>query len=88
MPVNQHLNVSNLGFSCPRADVSGQSFMVLSQNYVASSGKDDQTRQKILDYNEDDCRAIMHLFDWPLANAAVKRPNEKAHWKRQKGESP
>ena len=53
-----------LGFAWRQADVSGQSSMVLYQNYVDSGGADDQTRQKILDYNEDDCRATMHVFDW------------------------
>ncbi len=61
-----------LGFSWRQADVSGQSSMVLYQNYVESGGEDDHTRQKILDYNEDDCRATMHVFDWLIANVDDK----------------
>ena len=59
-----------LGFSWRQEDVSGQSSMVLYQVYVESGGTDDKTRQKLLDYNEDDCRATMHVFDWLTANQA------------------
>ena len=38
--------------------------MVLYQDYVESGGADEKTRQKLLDYNEDDCRATLHIFDW------------------------
>ena len=56
-----------LGFSWRQEDVSGQSSMALYQDYVESGGTDDKTRQKLLDYNEDDCRATMHVFDWLAA---------------------
>ena len=56
-----------LGFSWRQEDVSGQSSMALYQEYVESGGTDDKTRQKLLDYNEDDCRATMHVFDWLAA---------------------
>ena len=56
-----------LGFSWRQEDVSGQSSMVLYQDYVESGGTDDKIRQKLLDYNEDDCRATMHVFDWLTA---------------------
>ena len=59
-----------LGFSWRQEDVSGQSSMVLYQDYVESGGADDQTRQKLLDYNEDDCRATLYVFDWLTANRA------------------
>ena len=59
-----------LGFSWRQEDVSGQSSMVLYQDYVESGGTDDQTRQKLLDYNEDDCRATLHVFDCLTANRA------------------
>ncbi len=62
-----------LGFSWRQADVSGQSSMALYQDYVESGGKDDKTRQKLLDYNEDDCRATMHIFDWLSAGRADKQ---------------
>ncbi|MCH7620814.1 MAG: TM0106 family RecB-like putative nuclease [Chloroflexi bacterium] len=53
-----------LGFTWRQEDVSGQSSMALYQEYVESGGTDDKTRQKLLDYNEDDCRATLHIFDW------------------------
>ena len=56
-----------LGFSWRQEDVSGQSSMVLYQEYVESGGTDDKIRQKLLNYNEDDCRATMHVFDWLTA---------------------
>ncbi len=59
------------GISWRQEDVSGQSSMILYQDYVESGGKDDQTRQKLLDYNEDDCRATMHVFDWLTAKLAA-----------------
>ena len=62
-----------LGFSWRQEDVSGQSSMILYQDYVESGGRDDQTRQKLLDYNEDDCRATLHVFDWLTAKRAEKQ---------------
>ena len=59
-----------LGFSWRQEDVSGQSSMALYQDFVESGGTDDNTRQKLLDYNEDDCRATMHIFDWLSARQA------------------
>ena len=61
-----------LGFSWRQDDVSGQSSMVLYQDFVESGGTDHQTRQKLLDYNEDDCRATMHIFDWLAAQRTEK----------------
>ncbi len=62
-----------LGFSWRQDDVSGQSSMALYQDYVESGGTDEKTRQKLLDYNEDDCRATMHVFDWLSARRAGKQ---------------
>jgi uncharacterized protein len=61
-----------LGFSWRQEDVSGQSSMALYQDFVESGGTDYNTRQKLLDYNEDDCRATMHIFDWLSAGRAGK----------------
>ena len=33
-----------------------------------SGGKKETCRQRIMDYNEDDCRATMHVFDWLLSH--------------------
>jgi predicted RecB family nuclease len=38
--------------------------VALYLNYVGSGGADQTARQKILDYNEDDCRATVHIYDW------------------------
>lgn len=62
-----------LGFSWRQEDVSGQSSMVLYQDYVESGGTDDKARQKLLDYNEDDCRATLHVFDWLTARQADQK---------------
>ena len=34
---------------------------------VRSGGSDREARRKILDYNEDDCRATMHVYEWLLS---------------------
>ena len=41
--------------------------VVLYLEYVKSGATDAEPRKKILDYNEDDCLATMHVFDWLLA---------------------
>jgi len=41
--------------------------VVLYLEYVKSGATDSEPRQKLLDYNEDDCLATMHVFDWLLA---------------------
>ena len=53
-----------LGFSWRHEDVSALTTIALYYRYVNSPGTEQETRQQILDYNEDDCRATMHIFDW------------------------
>ncbi|PKB80757.1 MAG: hypothetical protein BZY88_07870 [SAR202 cluster bacterium Io17-Chloro-G9] len=57
----------SLGFSWRQDDVTGVGSMALYQQYVDSGGADEEARRKIVVYNEDDCLATMHIFDWLLA---------------------
>ena len=53
-----------LGFNWRHQDVSVLTSVVLYLTYIKSGGKDGDSKQKILDYNEDDCKATMYVFDW------------------------
>ena len=55
-----------LGFAWRQEDVNALTSMVLYLQYVRFGKAADSNRQKILDYNEDDCLATMHVFDWLL----------------------
>ena len=57
----------SLGFSWRQDDVSALTSVILYLDCVSSGGIDHEARQKVLDYNEDDCRATMHIFDWLLS---------------------
>lgn len=57
----------SLGFRWRQDDVDGAGSVVLFRRFVESGGADVETKQKILIYNEDDCLATMHVFDWLLA---------------------
>ena len=59
----------SLGFSWRQDDVDATMAMVLYLEYVDSGGVNDTARQKILDYNEDDCRATKHIYDWLLSQS-------------------
>lgn len=54
----------SLGFEWRQDDVDAVGSVVLYLSYVGSGGTDQVARHKILDYNEDDCLATMHIFDW------------------------
>ena len=56
-----------LGFEWRQDDVDALASVTLYLSYVGSGGTDQEARRKILDYNEDDCLATMHIFDWLLA---------------------
>ena len=56
-----------LGFKWRQDDVDGAGSMVLFRKFVESGGTDLETKEKILIYNEDDCVATMHVFDWLVA---------------------
>ena len=55
-----------LGFAWRQEDVNALTSMVLYLQYVRFGMAADSNRQKILDYNEDDCLTTMHVFDWLL----------------------
>jgi uncharacterized protein len=59
----------SLGFSWRQEDVDGLGTVVLYLDFVDSGGTDTEAKEKILLYNEDDCVATMHIFDWLLAQA-------------------
>ena len=57
----------SLGFNWRQDDVTALTSVALYFEYLDSHGANDEVRQKIVDYNEDDCRATMHVHDWLLA---------------------
>ena len=56
-----------LGFTWRQDDVTGVGSMSLYMKYVESGGTDRTAKNKIIVYNEDDCLATMHIYDWVLA---------------------
>ena len=56
-----------LGFKWQQDDVSGVGSMDLYVKYVDSGGTDKTSKDKIIIYNEDDCFATMHIYDWVMA---------------------
>lgn len=60
-----------LGFSWRQDDVDGLTTVALYQRYVASSERDADIMRRILDYNEDDCMATMHVYDWLQSQTGV-----------------
>jgi uncharacterized protein len=50
-----------LGFEWQQKDVNALTSIVLYQEYLAGNKK---SKQSILTYNEDDCRATMVIKDW------------------------
>ena len=55
-----------LGFTWRQEDVDALISVTLYLKYVESGGTDEESRNRILAYNEDDCLATMHVFDWLL----------------------
>ena len=41
--------------------------MDLYIKYVDSGGMDKTSKDKIIIYNEDDCFATMHIYDWIMS---------------------
>ncbi|MCH7736547.1 MAG: TM0106 family RecB-like putative nuclease [Chloroflexi bacterium] len=56
-----------LGFRWQQDDVTGVGSMDLYMKFVESGGNDNISKEKILIYNEDDCFATMHIYDWVMA---------------------
>lgn len=59
-----------LGFSWRQGDVDALTSVALYFKYLDSNGTDKEAKQKILDYNKDDCLATVHVFDWLLSQQA------------------
>ena len=59
----------SLGFRWRQGDVSALTSMALYVNYTRSRSRDIEAKRKILLYNEDDCLATMHIFDWLASQA-------------------
>ena len=57
----------SLGFKWQQDDVSGVGSMALYESFVTSGGTDQNSKDKIIIYNEDDCFATMHIYDWVMA---------------------
>ena len=57
----------SLGFSWRQNDVTGVGSMALYMQFVESGSVDNATKNKIIVYNEDDCLATMHIYDWVMA---------------------
>jgi len=53
-----------LGFQWRQEDVGALTSVILYFQYVASGGTNEAAKQRILDYNEDDCRATIFILDW------------------------
>ena len=56
-----------LGFTWRQDDVDALISVTLYLQYVESLSGDEEARHRILTYNEDDCLATMHVFDWLLS---------------------
>ncbi len=73
------------GFSWKHADVDAKECIALYFQYVENPRGEKRALRKILDYNEDDCRALMHIKDWMQRNSCqeVKRLADTENWKEQ-----
>jgi len=58
-----------LGFNWRQGDVDALASVALYSQWIDSDGTDAAAKQSILDYNEDDCRATMVVYDWLRAAA-------------------
>ena len=56
-----------LGFRWRQDDVTGVGSMALYMKFVESGSTDLIAKDKIIVYNEDDCFATMHIYDWVMA---------------------
>jgi len=58
-----------LGFDWRQGDVDALASVALYSRWIDSKGTDAAAKQSILDYNEDDCRATMVVYDWLVSGA-------------------
>ena len=59
----------HLGFAWRSPHFDGLLAMVAYKEYVSSGSTDVSLRERLLGYNEDDCRALMAIKDWLVANS-------------------
>lgn len=59
----------SLGFGWQQDDVSGVGSIALYEKFVNSGGTDQASKNKIIIYNQDDCFATMHIYDWVMAQS-------------------
>ena len=59
----------SLDFNWRLADFDGNTAWVRYHQYLDSGSVDTEARNEILTYNEDDCRALMHVKDWLVENS-------------------
>ena len=68
MPLSSIIsNMDEIALAAGQDDVSGVGSMDLYVKYVESGGTDQTSKDKIIIYNEDDCFATMHVYDWVMA---------------------
>ena len=60
-----------LGFSWRQDDIDGLATVALYHQYLETGVRDGDVMRRILDYNEDDCLATMHVFDWLQSQAGA-----------------
>jgi predicted RecB family nuclease len=60
-----------LGFDWRQGDVDALASVALYSRWIDSEGTDAAAKQSILDYNEDDCRATMVVYDWLVSSPAM-----------------
>ena len=59
----------SLGFDWRLIDFDGNTAWMRYHQYFNSGLLDTEARDEILTYNEDDCRAVMHVKDWLVENS-------------------
>jgi predicted RecB family nuclease len=59
-----------IGYTWKHPDVDGTECTALYFQYIENPDKNKDKLQKILDYNEDDCRALMKVKEWMQKHAS------------------
>jgi uncharacterized protein len=59
-----------MGYKWKHPDVNALESIALYFQYVENPDKNKDKMQKVIDYNEDDCRATMLVKDWLKRSAS------------------
>ncbi|MFQ5975845.1 MAG: TM0106 family RecB-like putative nuclease [Candidatus Hydrothermarchaeales archaeon] len=59
-----------MGYTWRHKDVNAMESIAIYFNYLKNPEKHKEEIQKVIDYNEDDCRATMVVKDWLLKNSS------------------